>query len=104
MHPEAAAEAQREIVVGAAARRNRRPGDAGNAVLLPWRGETVPMDQTRLLERVFHADAEPIAHLRSDAEGAVGLPDAQHRRGLAVHLDAAACNPQHRRWRAARAR
>ena len=76
MHPEGAAKAQREVVVGAAARRNRRSGDAGNAVLLPWRREAVPVDQARLLDLVFQAHAKWLADLGRDAERAVGLADA----------------------------
>ena len=36
------------------------------------------------------------AHLGPDAEGTGGLLDSVHRRRLAVHLDAAALQPQHR--------
>jgi len=93
MHPEGAAEAQREIVVGAAARRNGRSGDTGNAVLLPWRREAVPVDQARLLDLVFQAHAESLAHLRPNPERAVALADPEHRGRLAVHLDAAALDP-----------
>jgi hypothetical protein len=55
------------------------------------------VDQARLVDAVFHAHAEALAHLGPDAEGAVRLPDPKHRRRLAVHLDAAARKAQHRR-------
>jgi hypothetical protein len=45
--------------------------------------------------RFFHADAEALAHLGPDAEGAVGLLDSVHRGRLAVHLDTAAMQTQH---------
>ena len=100
VHPVRPAEAQGEIIVGAAARWYRRPRDARDAVLLPWRRQAVPMDQARLVDLVFHAHAEPLAHVRPDAEGPVGLLDSEDRRRLAVHLDAAALQPQHG-WRRA---
>ena len=97
VHPEGAAETQREVVVRAAAWRDRRSRNAGHAVLLPRRREAVPVDQAGLVDPVFQAHAEPLIHPRPDAEGAVGLPDAEDGGGLAVHLDAAALDPQHRR-------
>jgi ATP-dependent exoDNAse (exonuclease V) beta subunit len=54
------------------------------------------VDQARFVDPVFHAHAEPFAYPCPDAEGAVGLPDSENRRRLAVHLDAAAFQPQHR--------
>src|SRR5262245_65159275 len=98
MHPEGSTESQREVVVGASARRNRRPGDAGYTVLLPWRREAVPVDQARLVDPIFEAHAESLPDLCSDPEGAVGLPDTEHRGRSAVHLDVAAFDPQHGRW------
>src|ERR671934_209710 len=47
--------------------------DTGTAVLLPRRGEPMPVDQARLLDPVLHAHAKALAHLRPDAEGAIGL-------------------------------
>lgn len=96
VHPVRSAETQREIVVGAAPRRYRRSGDAGDAVLLPGWRKAVPVDQAGFVDPVFHADAKPGAHLGPDAEGTGGLLDSVHRRRLAVHLDAAALQPQHR--------
>jgi hypothetical protein len=96
VHPVRSAETQREVVVGAAPRRYGRSGDARDAVLLPGRREAVPVDQAGLVDPVFHPDAKPRAHLGPDAEGTAGLLDAVHRRRLAVHLDAAAVQPQHR--------
>src|SRR5215472_5033441 len=58
MHVKRAAIAQREVVIGAAARRDRRAGDAGHSILLPGRCETVPMDQGRPIKLIFDADAE----------------------------------------------
>jgi hypothetical protein len=96
VHPVRSAETQREVVVGAAPRRYGRSGDAGDAVLLPGRRKAVPVDQAGFVDPVFHADAKPRAHLDPDAEGTAGLLDSVHRRRLAVHLDAAAVQPQHR--------
>ncbi|OLB77956.1 MAG: hypothetical protein AUI16_04930 [Alphaproteobacteria bacterium 13_2_20CM_2_64_7] len=62
------------------------------------------MDQARLVDLIFQAHPESLAHLGPDPEGAVGLPDAEHRGRLAVDLDAATLDPQHRRRGAARAR
>src|SRR5262249_36726457 len=103
MHPEGAAEAQWKVVIGAGPRRDGRPGDSGNAILLPWRGEAMPMDQARLVDFVLQTHPEALPHLGSDPEGAVELPDAENRCRLAVHLDTAPLDPQHRRRKLVRA-
>lgn len=54
------------------------------------------MDQARLVDSVFDPDAEPLTDLGPDAEGAIGLLNSIHRRRLAVDLDDAAMQPQHR--------
>lgn len=96
VHPERSAETQREVVVGAAACGYRWSGDTGDTVLLPGRREPVPVDQAGLLDPVFHAGAEPIAHSSPEAEGAVGLLDSVNRRRLSLDLDRAAQQPQRR--------
>lgn len=57
VHPIGAATAQREIVVGAASRRNCGPGNVRNAILLPRRREAMPVDQARFFDMVFDPDA-----------------------------------------------
>ena len=79
MHPERAAEAQREVVIGAAARRNRRPGNTRHAVLPPRRRQPVPMDQARLVDAVFDPDAKGLADFGGEAERPVRLADAVDR-------------------------
>ena len=90
MHPKGAAKAQREVVIGGAARRDRRSGNAGHAVLLPRRRQAVPMNQARLVDPVFDADAKRLADIGGDAERPVRLADAIDRSRLAVDLDIAA--------------
>jgi len=96
VHIEGAAIAQREVIVSAAARRDRRSGDARHAVLLPGRRQAVPMDQARLVDLVFDADAKRLADIGGDAEGPVRLADAVNGSRLAVHLDSAALQPEDR--------
>src|SRR6516165_2337953 len=90
MHPKGSAKAQWEVIVGAAARRDRWSGDAGYAVLLPGRSETVPMNQARLVDVVLEANPEPLSNLGYDAGSAVRLADCEYRGGFAIHLDRAA--------------
>ena len=99
VHPERAAEAQGEVVVGAAARGNRGSGNPRHAVLPPRRREPVPMDQARFADAVFDPDAKGLADLSRDAKGPVWLSDAVDRRRLAVHLDIAPLKAQDRRRR-----
>jgi hypothetical protein len=56
----------------------------------------MPMDQARLVNLVFHADAKRLADIGGEAEGPVRLPDAVDRSRLAVHLDRAALQPEDR--------
>jgi hypothetical protein len=95
VHPERSAEAQWKVVIGASARWYRWSRYAGHAVLLPGRRQTVPMDQARFADLVFHPDAKPRARPRHDAGRSVGLRNSEHRRGLAVDLDPSALEPQH---------
>ena len=99
MHPERPAESQREIVVGAAARRNRRAGNSRHAVLPPRRRQPMPMDEARLVDAVLDPHAEGLADLGRQAERPVGLTDAEHRGGPAVHLDVAALQSEDGRGR-----
>jgi hypothetical protein len=55
------------------------------------------MDQARFVDLIFQAHAESFAHLRPDPEGAVWLPDTEHRGRLAIDLDIATLDPQYRR-------
>jgi hypothetical protein len=89
MHPESSAKSEREVVISAAARRDRRPGNPRDPVLPPGWGQAVPMDKARLVDPVHHTHAEGLANLGSDAERAIGLTDSEHGRRLAVNLDAA---------------
>jgi hypothetical protein len=91
MHPKGAAEPQREIVSGGAARRDRRSGNAGHPVLLPRR-QTVPVDQARLVDAVFHADAKRLADIGRDAERSVRLADAIDGSRFSFNHDIAARN------------
>ena len=61
MHPERAAEGERKVVLGGTAGRDRSSGQFGDAVLLPWRLEAVPVDQAWILDMVFDADVERFA-------------------------------------------
>src|SRR5512132_691175 len=87
VHPVCAAEAQREVVFGAAVRRNGWPGNARDAVLLPRRRQAVPVDQAWLVESVFHLDAKALADIGDKPGSAIRLADTEHGSGLAVHLD-----------------
>ena len=98
VHLIGAATAQREIVVGAASRWNREFRSFRDAVLPPGRSEAMPVDHARLFDMVFDPNAKPLAGVRGDPEGSVGLADAKYGSGLAVHLYVAALEPQHR-WR-----
>ena len=84
VHPERAAEAQREVVIGGSAGRDGRSGNAGDAVLLQGRRQAVPVDQARLADPVFDAGRETPRLSASSAPAAVGLRDAAHRSGLAI--------------------
>ena len=99
VHPEGAAEGERKVVIGAAARQDRRPRDARHAVLLPGRSQTVPVDQARHPNPVLDPNAKPLADLRRDPFGSVGLADGEDRGGLAVYLDGAPLQSQFRRRR-----
>ena len=99
VHPERAAEAQGEVVVRAAARRNRGSGNPRHAVLPPRRRQPMPMDKARFVDAVFDPNAKRLAHLGRDAKGPVRLPDAVDRRHPAVDLDVAPLKPQDRRRR-----
>ena len=99
VHPERAAEAQGEVVVRAAARRNRRSRNPRHAVLPPRRRQPMPMDKARLVDAVFDPNAKGLAHFGRDAKGPVWLPDAVDRRRPAVDLDVAPLKPQDRRRR-----
>src|SRR6516225_967011 len=94
MHVERAAIVQRKVVIGAAARCDRRSRDAGDTILLPRRREAMPMDQARLADRVFNTNAKGLADLRRDAECPVRLLDAVDRSRLAVYLDIPALQPE----------
>ena len=61
VHPERAAEAQREIVIGAAARRNWRSGNARHSVLPPRRRQAVPMDEARFVDAVLDPHPKGLA-------------------------------------------
>ena len=97
VHPERAAEVQGEVVVGAAARRDRRAGNPRHAVLPPRRRHPVPMDEAWFADAVLDAHAEGLADFGGEAERPVWLSDAVDRRRLAVHLDIASLKPQDRR-------
>ena len=99
VHPERAAEAQREVIVRAAARGNRRSGNPRHAVLPPGRRQPVPMDQARFADAVFDPDPKGLADLGREAKGPVWLLDGVDRRRPAVHLDIAPLKPQDRRRR-----
>src|SRR6202011_3621552 len=58
MHPVRAAGGQREVVVGRRTGGDRWRGDIRDAVLLPWRGEAVPMNQGRLPDLVLQSHAK----------------------------------------------
>src|ERR1700741_786729 len=96
MHVEGAAIVQRKVVIGAAARWDRRSRDPGHAVLLPRRRKAVPVDQARLADPVFHTNAKRLADLRRDAKRPVRLLDAVDGSRLAVYLDVAALQLQDR--------
>ena len=104
MHPIGAAGAQREIIVGARSWQNRRPGNAGDAILLPGGCQAVPMNQARLADMVFNPDPKRLARLGGDPENSAGLADAEDGSGLAVDLDVTALDPQNGRRRIARLR
>src|SRR5580698_4327889 len=97
VHPKRTAEAQWKVVLRAAARGNRRPGNPRHAVLPPRRRQPVPMDQARFVDAVFDPNAKGLAYPGRDAKGPVWLPDAVDRRRLAVHLDVAPPEAQDRR-------
>ena len=97
VHPERAAEAQGEVVVGAAARRNWGSGNPRHAVLPPRRRQPVPMDQARFADAVFDPNAKRLADFGREAKGPVWLADGVNRRRLAVHLDVAPLKAQDRR-------
>src|SRR5690349_17074894 len=104
VHPERAAKPQRKVVVGAAARRDWWSGDVGHAVLLPRRGEAVPVDQARLVDIVYEAYPERLSDLRHDSRGAVLLPDGEYRGGFTIDVERAALQLEDRRWRGGSAR
>src|SRR5262249_36867954 len=102
MHPEGAAKAQREVVIGIAARWDRRSRNAGHPVLLPGRRQTVPVGQARLPDAVFDTDAKRLADIGHDPEGPIRLADAIDRSRLSIDHDIAALQLQDRpRWRIA---
>src|SRR5947207_3281342 len=96
VHPVGAAKAQREIVIAAASCWNRGSRNIRNAVLPPGRREAMPVDEARLVNMVFDPDAKRLGDIGGDPKSSVRLADAKHGSGLAVHLDAAALEPQHR--------
>src|SRR6516165_4624492 len=98
MHPERAAEVQREIVIGAAARRNGWRGNARDAILLPRRGEAMPMDQAWLIDMVLDSDAERPANFRGNTSSSIRLAYSKNRGRFAIDLDRAPLKPQHGRW------
>jgi len=51
------------------------------------------MDQARLADLVFQSDTELRTDLSDNALRTVRLRDAEHRRGLTVHFQAAALDP-----------
>ena len=87
VHPERAAEGQREIVIGARPRRNGRSGNAWHPVLRPGRRQPVPMNETRFVEAVLDPDAKGLADVDEKAGYAVRLADAVDGSRLAVHHD-----------------
>ena len=89
MHPVGARQRDGEVVVVAFARRERRLGDAGHAVLVVGRRQAVPVDQRRLLHRVAEPHPEPLAGIHDEAMRAIGLQQPEHLGGLALHLDGA---------------
>src|SRR3984893_13681529 len=89
MRPERAAKAQREVVFGAGTGQDRRPGDARNAILLPGRRQTMPMDESRHVELVVDANPELLSHFCDKARCAIRLANAEHRGRLSVPSDAA---------------
>ena len=96
----------RQSATGSRSWRCRPPGSAARrcAVLLPRRGQAVPMDQARLIDSVFDAYAERFSDLGYDTGGAVSLTDAEHRGGYTVHLDRAALQLEDSDWSGALAR
>src|ERR1700730_9223319 len=98
VHPVRAATAQRKIVVGATARRNRQSRRFRDAVLPPGRSEAMPVDKARLFDTVCDPNAERLAGAGGNSESPVGLADAKYGSGLAVHFYVTALEPQHR-WR-----
>ncbi len=99
VHPEGAAKGQRKIIVGAAAGRDRRPRNARHAILLPGRGEPVPMNEARSADLVLDPHPKAVADTGGDALGAVRLADAVDRGRLAVDLDRPFNQAQHCRRR-----
>ncbi len=73
VHPERAAEAQREIIIGATAWGNRGSGNARHAVLSPGRGEPVPMDEAWFVDAVFDPHAKSLADVGGEAERAAAV-------------------------------
>src|SRR5262249_22471761 len=67
-----------------------------DAVLLPRRCQAVPMDQARLVNLVFDANAKRLADIRVDPECPARLANAVDRSRLSIHLDIAALQLQNR--------
>lgn len=90
MHPKGAAKAQWKVVIGGAARWNRRSGNARHPILLPrWR-HAVPVDQARLSDAVLDTDAKRLADIGRDTERPIRLADAINGSRLSVDRDIAA--------------
>src|SRR3954469_17614641 len=85
MHPKGPAEAQREVVIGSAPGRYRRSGNARHAILLPGRGQAVPVDQAWLVDFVLDPDPKRRADIGHKPECPVWLPHAIDRSRLAIH-------------------
>src|SRR5271165_4070238 len=99
VQPECPAKGERKFVIRTAARRDRWPGNPGNAILLPRRRETVPVNEARLTDLIFDPNPKPGSDMGGKTFGSVGMADAKDRGRLAVDLDRALYQPQHGRRR-----
>jgi hypothetical protein len=87
MHPKVPSKRSRKSQSAVPPGGNRRPEMAGHAILLPRRRQPVPVNEARLVNLVFDADAKRLSDIARDAKGPVRLPDAIDRSRPPVDLD-----------------
>jgi len=96
VHPERARKCERKLVTRLAAGRNCRARDAGDAILLIWRRQSVPVNKRGLSDPVYEANAEWRRNIGHQTMSPVRLPQTQHGRTPTIHIENAAAGSDRR--------